>query len=326
MAGRRRSFPPRRMGPDLLRLLDGPIVSRRRSRHPAPPRGMGPNHPRAAGGSLQRVSRAAAMHQRSAGRKRPWGRNAPRSDQAGRVLERRGVTPDEGLRARWWQWPRHPTFRAMARVAEGWFTYALVFGVGVASLRKRGAPNVVGPQRQEGVAIAAGCRRISAKAPHAIMVTSEAREQGHGPLGQVLDRHQLSFHKARDRQGNLIQVGPVVPVVFVSSNLIRRTDGNPQRCALCLGVRDGPALWCRCGVWRVLHVPPRKDYRTSNVLLVKLTRPVRHIGRAHAEGAITPDHCSVCAVHPPRAHRLHLSRWGVKDAPRFSGSGWTENM
>jgi len=118
MAGRRRSFPPRRMGPDLLRLLDGPIVSRRRSRPPAPPRGMGPNHPRAAGGSLQRVSRAAAMHQRSAGRKRPWGRNAPRSDQAGRVLERRGVSPDEGLRARWWQWPRHPTFRAMARVAE----------------------------------------------------------------------------------------------------------------------------------------------------------------------------------------------------------------
>lgn len=78
---------------------------------------------------------------------------------------------------------------------------------------------MVGPQRQEGVAIAAGCRRISAKAPHAIMVTSEAREQGQGPLGQVLDRHQLSFHKARDRQGNLIQVGPVVPVAFVSGNL-----------------------------------------------------------------------------------------------------------
>jgi len=207
------------------------------------------------------------MHQRSAGRKRPWGRNAPRSDQAGRVLERRGVSPDEGLRARWWQWPRHPTFRAMARVAEE-----------PADERdtKRGGP--------------------------------------------------AATRRRRDRQGNLIQVGPVVPVVFVSSNLIRRTDGNPQRCALCLGVRDGPELWCRCGVWRVLHVPPRKDYRTSNVLLVKLTRPVRHIGRARAEGAITPDHCSVCAVHPPRAHRLHLSRWGVKDAPRFSGSGWTENM
>ena len=160
MAGRRRSSPPRRMGPDLLRLLDGPIVSRRRSRPPAPPRGMGPNHPRAAGGSVQRVSRPAATHQR-----------------------------------------------------------------------------------------------------------------------------------------------------------------NPQRCALCLCVRDGLALWCRRGAWRVLHVPPRKDYRTSNVLLVKLTRLVRHIGRTHAEGAITPHHCSVCAVHPPRAHRLHLSRWGVKDAPRFSSSG-----
>ena len=96
------------------------------------------------------------------------------------------------------------------------------------------------------------------------------------------------------------------------------TDGrqehfkSPASTGLLLNGRTGGwnAWWCAGGAGRGRRMSPRKDYRASNIFLVKLTNQALFILLIHVDGAATPDHCRIRVVDPPGAHRLHPSRVG----------------